>query len=295
VSLDNFDWNDLECDYWEGCQTPDRDPVALNGEIEYSRLYAGDDVDGLCPIRSQGGHEPSTCVTANYEQHGIFFTDDYDPNETRTSGIIGAKQQRDLERRELTKLLDPGYNKVYEKKRKRREGLAGTRDRKLAERINRERQDWQLPTLSGAELLAEVQRRRQQIEAMNLKADFREFLEQAFARSKSQINRILEAYHDGATGEAYVQFQSARAAGWVSTREQRDADRACEYSSADGDGERRFETPATPAARREEIERLTEEFLAGGGAIEQCPPAEESWSPEFAKKMKYRWLRYDRW
>ena len=36
---------------------------------------------------------------------------------------------------------------------------------------------------------------------------------------------------------------------------------------------------STPEDRSAEIARLTEEFLARGGEIEQVPPAEDSWTP----------------
>lgn len=51
----------------------------------------------------------------------------------------------------------------------------------------------------------------------------------------------------------------------------------------------------TKARQSEEIARLTDEYKQRGGEIETVPPMEDSWTPEFRRKMKYRWLRWNRW
>ena len=52
------------------------------------------------------------------------------------------------------------------------------------------------------------------------------------------------------------------------------------------------------ARQSEEIARLTDEYLQRGGEIEQVESADAKLArtnPELHRRLKYRWLRWNRW
>lgn len=246
----------------------------------------------LNPVKSRGGHCPDPNVgSIDYRDNGIFQTD-VAIKDMRPGQVIGAYQQRAREFRDMERMLDPGGLKMRDIRRRRSESDYNLR--KLREKIRRERREEGKRELSDWAMDLVVEHRLKEQQEVDLQADFREFVEQSFGLSKRRANEILEEL-DGtdATSEAYAAFQSATSAGWASKRQQRENERLNLQASRASAGIKR---PALFGGKlRAALAEDTETFLASGGEITRLPNAEDSWSPEVKRRMKYRWLRTGRW
>ena len=366
---DEFNYDDLDGGFYEAAfrsvgindySGADEDGNRLH--LKHSFAYHPDDDDdhkdfecdvyqddGLSPVRMESGHDPAdyTSLTTQYIDlgddqvwaHCIYRTDDQDDRELRTSGIVGAYNQGERERRDMDQLLDPGSRKLRDRRRILREG-GSYNDRKLAEQINRALEaeaEYELDP-EHVELLVNGRRDRTDFQFWIQECGGHKGKPVGERRARQIYTELTEELSDEERDAhpLITRYRAARAAGWLSPREKSQLEPAGKWTADggaagqqydpsshqysrnqmasiasqlvkyDGDVTRVIVYPdpveevdlSFPDERSAEIARQTEEFLARGGKVEQVESADEQLrkrDPELHRKLKYRWLRWNRW